>query len=290
MLIPRSVFCLSKLCNGVSSRYALGSVLFERIDNDWCRAVVTDGRCLVVVEWKENHAFDGGFGDFPLDGKPGFAVLIPAVSCNALYRLGKPRLKEMAPPKCGIVALEEQSQEGTYEFRACVLTDDGGRVGYTAVTGEGRFPKWQDVICQYRKSRSGIAIGATSLDAELFSRVLSVVNEVSRDDTGTACAIFMPPSNGDPVIIAKQCDNGQRVHAMIMPKVHESVSGEAVPTTESQLWWPDEIKEAAPVAPEPATIVGQWREVVSSASEAIFQADTMEPPDAGLSCQQEEVR
>jgi hypothetical protein len=87
MLIPRSVFCLSKLCDSGSSRFALGCVLFERIDDEWCRAVVTDGRCMVVAEWRENHEFDAMFGNFPLKGVPGARVLVPAASCETLRRL-----------------------------------------------------------------------------------------------------------------------------------------------------------------------------------------------------------
>jgi hypothetical protein len=279
MLIPRAVFALSKLCDGESSRYALGGVLFERIDAERCRAVVTDGRCLVIVEWRENHAFDTEFGNFPLNTAPGFVVLIPAGSCVALQRLGKPTPKTKMPPKCEVVAIGEQAQESQSEFRACVLTENG-RLGYSAVTCEGRFPRWQDVVYGRRKLRAGTAMGAVSLDTELFSRVLVAVNEVSRDETGTACGVFTPPSNDEPVIIAKQCDNGLRVFAMLMPKVAMTASEETT-LAESQLWWPDiSTPKPAPVekAPsnEPATIVGQWREVVTSAAGVTYQANTLE--------------
>jgi hypothetical protein len=277
MLIPRVVFTLSKLCDQTSTRYALGSVLFERLDEERCCAVVTDGRCIVVVEWNEDHCFDVEFRDFPLACVLGFSILIHRESCEALRRLGKPTLKAVMPPKCEAVAIAE-AQDGRNKVHACVLTESG-RLEFAVGGDVERFPRWRSVVEGRRKTRTSPAMPAVSLDTELFSRVMGVVNEVSRGGD-KACGVFVPPSLDEPVIIAKQCDNGLRVFAMLMPMVAYSAGEETIPA-ESQLWWPDiSTPKPAPVekAPsnEPATIVGQWREVVTSAAGVTYQANTLE--------------
>jgi DNA polymerase III subunit beta len=119
-LLARTAFATDT----ASTRYALGGVFFERID-DTLAAVGTDGRRLAVAE----------------AASTGYESDVPAVAGHntALLPTKAARLLERILPDKG-------DSQALVRFDATTLGVVAGDVTFTARLLEGRFPRWQDVL------------------------------------------------------------------------------------------------------------------------------------------------
>lgn len=138
MVIPPAVFAVMKCAAEESTRYAINGVLIERMDDMSCRAVTTDGRRLMFVQWDDEESWK----QFPLEDKPrkGFRALVPMVFWK--------HAKALAP-----VALGEHAPDGKLRL---VSTKGGITATLVAKVLDGKFPDIDSVVPKYEIGKDAV--------------------------------------------------------------------------------------------------------------------------------------
>ena len=151
MLVPRGVLSgLARCADLESCRYALSGVRLERpTECGRPKAIVTDGRRLVLADWEEPNTTTSTL-PYELPDKTGlsgdhvrdFATIVPVAACKAADALGgKPRKRD--PEAASWLVVDEQSANGTVPLGA---VGSQGPATTSPEALEGRFPNWRDVL------------------------------------------------------------------------------------------------------------------------------------------------
>lgn len=186
MIIPRSVFRLHKATDPDSQRYALDNVLFERGANNEPYAVATDGRFLVVATWVADAS------TLSED------VLLPVAACEAALQWGQDAVKMRIAANGNVVLTLREGAE------------------YSCPPGEGRFPKWREVLDSITHDDSEVLAGPLSV----CQRRIDIIAAILQDDEGSGMTLTIP-SQADhprPLVFAKTTADLVRMLAVLMPR------------------------------------------------------------------------
>jgi len=255
MLIPRTVLnSLTVATDTESCRYALGGLYLERAD-DTAYAVATDGRRLMVAEWKDKPTDYPPVGldvlpspgsDFAQNGK-----VIPSADCAKLAKSARATKGVMAKkPSLNFVAMEESTANGRVKFAA---TDGQTTAAVEVASIEGRFPRWRDVMPGDRsrvshftfqpaevteKEISGFddyardarklaeetaacpvpsaAVVKIRLDARYLAELAKAIHDVTGNPEDSRLTLEVPLDPTKPVTLENE-GNGVKVRAVLMP-------------------------------------------------------------------------
>jgi hypothetical protein len=146
----------------------LGGVRLER-DAEGPVAVATDGRRLLVVRWPEDPGEDYPAGVGDTGHKPDFETIIPFKQWNEAAKLPPKRTPK---PILSNVLVEEPSANGTVRMAA---TDLETVKEVRPRSLEGRYPRWRDVVPQYKALEIRVFSHSQAVDlATWFSQELCI--------------------------------------------------------------------------------------------------------------------
>ncbi len=232
MFVPKSALAIVSHCDSECSRYALGSVQFERGTDGKALAIATDGRRLAVLEW----------ADLPLDTEsalakdraavraveslglsadhvPSFSTLLSVEDLKKAGKMitAKPSI-QASTPVYGAVMLDEVSANGKVTMGA---TNGSSPSTMTVASTEGRFPKWRDVL---PSSDETITV---KLDPKYLAEACKLLQDfaTSEDNRGITLTLHKATDSrtGEvhwdekPVVLAAQNCEGRSGKIVIMP-------------------------------------------------------------------------
>ncbi len=140
MQVPRKVMALAGCTDATAGRYAAGGVRFNRSPGGLAQAVACNGHTLAAVTWE-----DAGPGESPEE----FSVIVPAASCRKAAKLASPTKRQQEDEeRLATVFLDESTAAGKIHISA-----EGKHGGESATyeTLDGEFPRWRDILPQYRQ-------------------------------------------------------------------------------------------------------------------------------------------
>jgi hypothetical protein len=218
MLIPRSVLSsLIVASDTESSRYALGGLRIERDAKGYAVAVATDGRRLMCVEWNDADMAKEvpEVGDIKTAADPDSeftenGTILSVADCKAIARAAKPKVAALRrKPELAFVAMEEATANGTVRLAA----SDGQTVSASEVRPvEGRFPKYRDVIPQYRDDECV----RVRLDARFIADLADATERMAGSDMDHGLTLVIPTDDGRAVLLEKETAD-IKVQAVLMP-------------------------------------------------------------------------
>ena len=205
--------------------WSSSGVLVERNDEGKARAVATDGRRLILSEWFEDDPKDyPPIEGFSSEHRNGFSAILPT---GALKAAAKGIKNSRYKPILGNVAIDEQSANG----KVLLSTTDLETVQQSTVaTCEGHFPKWQDVVPDYktikaasRTRRNGLPRDSfpsirIGVNAKLLAELLTTICKINKDaDGGNVVSLEVPLSPDRPMVIHSEAPEFGKTTAVIMP-------------------------------------------------------------------------
>lgn len=218
MLIPRNISSIEKITSKENSRFGIEGVLVERGEDGTARAVATDNRRLLVVEWREDDPKDfPPVEGFDIKRKRGFSAILPKGTLGSAVKGMKRR--RSPKPILDNIAINEHGTKG----ELVVSTTDGIKAQRNAVQlGEAAFPRWQDVIPAYKllpkKQRSASKSIRIGFDAKLLAELLTAVVQINKDaECGDYVVLEVPLSPNKPMVIHADQPEVGKVMAVIMP-------------------------------------------------------------------------
>ncbi len=209
MLVPKNIFPIVACASRETTRYAINGVLLERTRSEptdaephTARAVVTDGRMMLRVDWAEPDP-----ADFPSAALPesngrvsGWTVIIPSASWAAAgkrlpCRTIKPILAHL------LIAENDGTERTMVDILAVDL--DLQPIIQTIQLSKGHFPKYSDVIPEFIPFKPGddpykghsVCVG---YNPKLFGTLLSTMAKIVPD---TGFAFTVPTSPAKPIRI-----------------------------------------------------------------------------------------
>lgn len=194
MLIPKKVSAITvgAAKKNQATRYALDGVLLERDEHGVARAVVTNGRMLIVSRFDEPPS-TGGVDYASIKG---FSIIIDAKDLTDALKTVK---------KSDCMDVSERSSEGPIEV--------GNTRATPLETVDGSFPPWRDLIPNYAAGESArIAVNARLLgDA---ARALRRLVDQDEHDGSPVVTLEVPLDPNRPLVLSA---NHERHKAVIMP-------------------------------------------------------------------------
>jgi hypothetical protein len=194
--------------------------MIERESDESLVVVATDGRSLVAASWRES----GG----PKDGEP---LLLGECQCQEARKAIERLPKSQRPDK---LELSEAECRLSLGFSARDVTST-----FAANKGEGRFPRWRDVVPEQLRSAEPAA-ARVCVDLvrlrECIDAMIQVASKVN--ETGNPVAVLILTGEETALCFSVEGEETQSF-ALLMPMVLE-IGGERVlvPT-----WIPHEAKK-----------------------------------------------
>lgn len=234
MLIPRQVFEAAKLAAKDQGRPVLQCVKFDRTREGKPRAVATDSKSMIIVEWAElaPEEFPANVGS--TEHVPGFEALVPHGICKEAQKL--------VPSKSYIVAtqnvlLEEESRklgDGVADKVRLAGTDLETVRRLEPKKPEGNFPDWRHAIVKAPDGSIRFTVSGERL-SEMLDVLRSVVGERNDDEV----VITVPPQLGVPIYVQAKAKNGDVLALGLVATLKQS---------------PDEIAKAVETLLTPADL------------------------------------
>lgn len=225
MLLPKEIAGIANVASKDQARYGIRGVLIERVKGGKGRAVATDGKCLMVADFKDESS--------SLPDIEGFDPLIPAseegqefaaiVGVKALKDAAKAVKRNVYSTSTGI-AIDEVSTNANGTISMAVVNRGDGVAKMATPEIEGPFPAYQEVIPA--KGRGGVKF---TLGARILSNLLKAAQGLS-GDKDVAVTFELAPDDGvhsRPDNTAIRVDvnskgNGIEITGVIMPVTLDS--------------------------------------------------------------------
>lgn len=214
MLVPREVFSVASHADTTSSRYAFGGVQFSRAADGTATAVATDGRRLIVTQWREPKP-----ADYPASviaeasPNPSFSVLIPQKTCR---EAGRWNPGKRAKAILQNVAIDEHvTATGPNACRVSIAATDLEKFPrFDCKQMEGRYPRWQDAIPAYDASNSlSIAI-----NHQFLVDAAEALGKIGTGETKPEITLTIDRENhSERPLLITACHLDRKAAAVIMP-------------------------------------------------------------------------
>jgi hypothetical protein len=217
MLVPKQVAALVKIAAKEATRYAFNGVYFERGKSGNPRAVVTDGRRALILEWEEaDHA---EFPPVDIDPRPaeGFKATIPT---DDVERAAKSVSKRNCRPILDNFVIDEPNANGTVKLAS---TDLSRRNVFEATTVEGNFPPIDDVVPKpvvYDPAQHGaqqfthIRIGFNPM---LLAELLKAMAAAACSEESKGVEFIVPIDPSRPLLLRCETHEGRKATGILMP-------------------------------------------------------------------------
>ena len=225
MLIPASIFPISRIAATDATRYTLNTVHLERSKEGQARAVTTDGKRLLIATWAEEPG-----DDFPkVEGVDparvnGFAANIPSDSWE-LAAKGIPKGRTFRPILRSVL-LDELGANGTLSL---ATTDLENPRHVRVKSAEGHFPPFDGVIPR----ADGDDAIRVRLSASLLAELLTTMSKMAdrgavkgQNPDGIDITFYGPEK---PIRLDVDGANGVQVTGALMPIEPETAYTGAAP-------------------------------------------------------------
>ena len=156
MKVPRKALSVYHCSDEGSVRFALGGVQLDVSPGGKPQAAGTNGKILAVMTWEDESE------------PPEFSVIVPTPIVKNAANLGKPGKRFADDEQYGMVTIDQPDAKKT----GLTITGTGPKLGTETMQCEaleGRFPKWRDVVPQYKAPVS------IDLNAYELSRLLDAL-------------------------------------------------------------------------------------------------------------------
>jgi hypothetical protein len=213
MIFPLRLLNLYRACAADSVRYALTGVLFERDAKGQCRAVATDSKMLVVVEFAEPADPPAVAAALAVDhtATPGVARVVPATALKSLVLTWKKAGRaKVAGQHAGWAALSEGGDGPAFRLAAELGC---GRMAVEDRPVEGRFPPYKEVLAK----TDGEPAKSATFDPALVATLAGVLNDVlGNEDCDGQAATFTFCPKGKLLVAGESADKRTKATGLLM--------------------------------------------------------------------------
>ena len=210
MLVPKGVLALRRMTDD-GTRYALSALRLERTPDGKCKAVVTDGKCLIQAKWDDTSDRD----EFPEIGMKlhpvaGWVGLIPN---SAVDQVVKNMARKPIKPILDNIVVEEGAagspvRLGTTSLETKTVIETG--------QVQGHFPPYEEIV---DKAAAKEPTFRYALDVERLRDIAKVLQE-AHGGSGKRDMLLLEFSGAEDAVkvaVAHGARGGVECFSMLMP-------------------------------------------------------------------------
>ena len=209
MIVPKGVLALRRMTED-GSRYALHALRLERLANGMAKAVVSDGKCIVIAQWD-----DAGdrieFPDIAMKTDP-VAKWVGMIPNDTVDQIVKNMPKKPLNPILDNIVVEEGA-----------APDAPVRLGTTSLSTkcvlearqcEGHFPPYEEIVDKAAKKDATFRY---CLDVERLRDIVKVLYDAHGDKGSSVRLEFTTEDEAVRVSVASGPLGGVTSFSMLMP-------------------------------------------------------------------------